>query len=90
VNDVFLMSSVLQERGFEADQIPTVLDDRATAVAIRERLHWLLDDALPGDERVLFYSGHGAQLPAYNASEIVDHVDECRLLCAGLLTPHRF
>jgi hypothetical protein len=28
-------------------------------------------------ERVLFYSGHGAELPMYNATGEVDHVDEC-------------
>ena len=28
-------------------------------------------------ERVLFYSGHGAQMPGYNALGVVDHVDEC-------------
>jgi hypothetical protein len=28
-------------------------------------------------ERVLFYSGHGAQLPLYNAVGEVDHIDEC-------------
>jgi len=26
---------------------------------------------------VLYYSGHGAQLPAYNPAERIDHVDEC-------------
>jgi len=77
VNDVFLFSSLLQERGFAAPDIRTVLDNRATAAAIRERLEWLLEDAGDGMERVLFYSGHGAQLPGYNAAEIVDHKDEC-------------
>ena len=28
-------------------------------------------------ERILFYSGHGAQMPGYNPAEKVDHVDEC-------------
>jgi hypothetical protein len=26
---------------------------------------------------VLYYSGHGAQLPGYNPAEKIDHVDEC-------------
>ena len=77
VNDVFLFSSLLQERGFQAANIRTVLDNRATAAAIRERLEWLLEDAGDGMERVLFYSGHGAQLPGYNAAEVIDHKDEC-------------
>src|SRR6478672_3722201 len=77
VNDVFLMSSVLQEIGFDAEDIRVVLDERATAAAIRERIDWLLDGTGDGQERVFYYSGHGAQLPDYNAAEITDHVDEC-------------
>lgn len=77
VNDTFLMSAALQERGFDAENIRVLHNDRATASAIRERLDWLLKDVGDGMERVLFYSGHGAQLPGYNASERVDHVDEC-------------
>lgn len=77
VNDTFLMSSLLQERGFDAEDIRILLDDRATADAIRERLSWLLNGADDGMERVLFYSGHGAQLPLYNAVGEIDHIDEC-------------
>jgi len=77
VNDVFLMSSVLQECGIEPEEIRVVLDDRATTANIMERMHWLLDDVPPDGERVLFYSGHGAQLPAYNLGGEVDHLDEC-------------
>jgi hypothetical protein len=77
VNDVFLMSSVLQEIGFDAEDIRIVLDERATAAAIRERIDWLLDGTADGQERVLYYSGHGAQLPGYNSAERIDHVDEC-------------
>ncbi len=77
VNDVFLMSSVLQEIGFDPEDIRVVLDERATGAAIRERIDWLLEGTADGQERVLFYSGHGAQLPDYNPAEVVDHVDEC-------------
>ena len=77
VNDTFTMSAVLQERGFAAEDIRVVLNDRATADGIRERLDWLFDEADDGMERVLFYSGHGAQMPGYNMAERVDHVDEC-------------
>ena len=77
VNDVFLMSSVLQECGLAAQEIRVVLDRRATTEAILERMHWLLDDVPDGGERVLFYSGHGAQLPTYGTKGEVDHLDEC-------------
>ncbi len=77
VNDAFLASSLLQERGFDANDIRVLLDARATASAIRDRIEWLFDGADDGSERVLFYSGHGAQLPGYSAGEQVDRVDEC-------------
>lgn len=77
VNDTYLVSAALQERGFEAEDIRVLLNERATAAAIRERLQWLLEDVGDGMERVFFNSSHGAQLPGYNAGETVDHVDEC-------------
>lgn len=77
VNDVYLMSEVLQEQGFDPKDIRVVLNERATAGGIRERLEWLLDGAGKDDQRFFFYSGHGAQLPGYGGREEVDHVDEC-------------
>lgn len=77
VNDVFLMSSVLQECGFASEDIRVVLNDRATAQGVLERIDWLLDGSEDGQDRVLYYSGHGAQLPGYGAGETADHVDEC-------------
>jgi hypothetical protein len=59
------MSSVLQECGFPPESIRVCLDDRATAQGITERLKWLLDDPRAGDERVFYYSGHGATIPEY-------------------------
>ena len=76
-NDAFLMSAMLQERGFEARHIRMVLNARATADAIRDRIEWLLDDVRANDERVLFFSGHGAQISDYHADETVDGLDEC-------------
>ena len=77
VNDVFLMSSLLQECRFAPEDIRVVLNERATAASLMERLHWLLDDIQKDDQRVLFYSGHGAQMPGYGATDEVDHFDEC-------------
>lgn len=77
VNDVFLMSSLLQENGYTADDIRVVLDKRATAAGILERLEWLLDGTEDGAERFLYYSGHGAQIPTYGANDKVDGLDEC-------------
>jgi|CXWL01.1.fsa_nt_gi hypothetical protein len=73
VNDVFLMSSVLQECGFDPESIRVCLNDRATTQGMLERLAWLLDDPRPGDERLFYYSGHGARLPSYGADGEPDH-----------------
>jgi hypothetical protein len=77
VNDVFLMSSVLQECGFAAEDIRVVLDGRATAAGIMERLHWLLDGTADGAQRFFFYSGHGAQLPGYGVDGKINRIDAC-------------
>ncbi len=77
VNDAFLMSEVLQENGFESDNIRLLLDHRATAAEIWQRLEWLLEGTMDGQQRILCFSGHGAQLPDYGADETVDRVDEC-------------
>ncbi len=76
VNDVFTMSAVLQECGFEPGEIRTCLDERATAAGILERLEWLLDDAQPGDQRVFYYSGHGARVPEYGSNLEPDRLTE--------------
>jgi hypothetical protein len=67
VNDVYLMSSALQDCGFQARDIRVCLDRRATQRGILERLDWLFDGAGPGDDLVFYYSGHGAQMPEYGA-----------------------
>lgn len=77
VNDVFLVSQTLQETGVNPDAIRVVLNDRATAAGIRERLAWLLADARDGDTMFFYFSGHGAQVPAYGRDAEVDHIDEC-------------
>lgn len=81
VNDVYLMSEVLQESGFQPEDIRVVLNDRATADAIRERLDWLLEgiDDDPNDPaiRFLHYSGHGARIPTYGVLDEIDHLGEC-------------
>ena len=77
VNDVFLVSQTLQQMGVDADAIRVVLNDRATAAAIRERLAWLLADAQNDDTMFFYFSGHGAQVPAYGRDAEVDSIDEC-------------
>jgi metacaspase-1 len=76
VNDTYLMSEMLQENGFVAENIRLVTDQRATRDAILDRLHWLLDDVADESYRVLYYSGHGVQIPGYGVNEKVDHLED--------------
>lgn len=77
VNDAFLMSSVLQETEFEADDIRLLLNDRATKANLMERIAWLLEDVRDGDELYFHFSGHGTVLPSYGIDYSVDRVHEC-------------
>ena len=77
VNDVFLMSSVLQELDFPPESIRVVLNERATAAGIRERLGWLLDDAKPDDRLFFYFAGHGTQVPTSGREAEADRIDEC-------------
>ncbi|MFN3404629.1 MAG: caspase domain-containing protein [Cytophagaceae bacterium] len=66
INDVFRMSEVLQESGFAPEEIRVLLDKRATAENIKERLSWLLEDAQENDLRFFFFAGHGTVIPSEN------------------------
>jgi metacaspase-1 len=76
INDVYLISELLQEIGFPAANMRVLLDERASREAILDRLHWLLDEANDGSHRVLYYSGHGVQIPGYGVQEQVDHLED--------------
>ena len=76
VNDTYLMSEILQENGFVAENIRLLSDQRATRDAILDRLHWLLDDVADESYRVLYYSGHGVQIPGYGVNQQVDHLED--------------
>ncbi len=76
INDVYSMSATLQERGFSPDAIRVVTDERATRQGVLERLQWLLEGVRSGDERFLYFSGHGARLTQYNNDGEPDHHDE--------------
>lgn len=76
VNDVFLISKTLQQSGYDPAEIRLLVDERATRAEVASRLEWLVEGARPGDERVFFYSGHGAQIPQYGPGAEADRMDE--------------
>jgi len=56
--------------GFKSAAIRLLVEKRATAKAILERLRWLARDAKPGDRLLFWYSGHGAQVADQNGDEV--------------------
>lgn len=80
INDITDMANFLVSKGsFKESEIRLLTDARATAVGIRERLHWLVADAKPGDHLVFHYSGHGAQSATRDRAGEIDGLDE--VLC---------
>jgi len=81
VNDVENMYKILTEvYDFPHDNIRMLTDDRATQNNIIDRIAWLMNHNIPGDELVLHYSGHGSQVRDRGLlDELNDHMDE--ILC---------
>lgn len=80
VNDVENMRDILVNiYKFNPDNIRILTDFRATKQAILERLNWLIDGCIPGDELVFHYSGHGSQVRDRHGDELDDGLDE--ILC---------
>ena len=77
LNDVRQVGDLLHQRfGFEGNgSVRLLTDARATTAAIVSGLHWLVDDAAPGDVLVFHYSGHGSQVPDRHGDE-ADGLDE--------------
>ncbi len=79
-NDVRAMETfLLQEWGFPSSDIRILLDENATKAAILEALEiWLPDATGSGDRIVVYFSGHGTQVPDRNGDE-PDGMDEAFL-----------
>jgi hypothetical protein len=80
VNDVEGIYNILTTTyNFPHDNVRVLTDFRATSDMIIERINWLLDHNVPGDELVLHYSGHGSQVRDRDGDELNDYLDE--ILC---------
>ncbi len=77
LNDVRQVGDLLHSHfGFGGNGAVRLLTDaHATTAAIVSGLHWLVDDAAPGDVLVFHYSGHGSQVPDRHGDE-ADGLDE--------------
>ena len=74
LNDVALMRSMLIHTfNFPSSQIDTLLNEKAVRAAILKSFHKLITDTKTNDTVVIYYSGHGSQIP--DKTE-VDSLDE--------------
>ncbi len=68
VNDVIIMRDILVKiYKVPANQIRLILDERATKDNIMERMEWLITN--DAENKMFYYSGHGAQIPTQDYSE---------------------
>ena len=78
VNDVEDVYDLLVNNyGFEPDNIRVLTDERATKQNIMERLQWMISVSEEGDEAIYYHSGHGSQIRDRNGDELSDWKDEC-------------
>ena len=75
VNDANGMEDALINNGWEKDQITKLLDTNATKEHIITELTDIINKATSNDYILVFYSGHGTQIPDTNGDE-TDGYDE--------------
>lgn len=74
--DVALMQEFLLEwRGYDPDEIETLLDQQSTRDGILAGLARLTQTSKPGEKVFIYYSGHGTTIPDANGDE-EDGLDE--------------
>ena len=74
--DIGIMQEVAESLGFPSEGIRTITDEAATLDGVRSAIRdWLVQGTQPGDRVLLYYSGHGTQLPDDNGDED-DGLDE--------------
>ncbi|MBX3625766.1 MAG: caspase family protein [Rhizobacter sp.] len=74
--DLGVMQEVAESLGFKPTATKVLLNQQATLAAVRQALQqWLVEGTSAGDRVLLYYSGHGTQLPDEDGDED-DGLDE--------------
>lgn len=74
--DIGVMKEVAESLGFKPAATRVLLNQQATQAAVRQALQqWLVDGTSPTDRVLIYYSGHGTQLPDEDGDED-DGLDE--------------
>lgn len=88
--DLDMMRGLAAWLGFAPAEIQVMQDREATAEAVQRALGgWLREGVGPEDRVLLYFSGHGSQVPDLNGDETADAADEVLVLSdlAPALTP---
>jgi len=67
---------LIEEYAVNPDHVRLLLDQRATKAAVLVRLRWLLEQSVPGDVALFWFSGHGSQVRDRDGDELKDNKDE--------------
>jgi hypothetical protein len=87
--DISMMSEVAQLMGFKSHEIKILEDESASTATVYATVEkWLISDAGPNDRVLIYFSGHGSQVPDENNDE-KDQFDEVLLLYDVALTEKR-
>lgn len=85
--DVELTKRMALALGFKESQIRTLLDKKATRDNILKALaEWCIKGVGPGDKVLIYFSGHGAQVPDFNGDE--DDLCDEALVAADVVQKH--
>ena len=77
VNDAYNVGGhLISYLGWRATELRYLLDSKATKQAIVSEIKSFAKKAQPGDTVILWFSGHGTQLPALNKQGEIDGLDE--------------
>jgi len=70
-NDVLKMTELLLTKfGYQPESIHTLMDGEATKANITDEMKgWLARSSRPGDTVLIYYSGHGSQIPDRDGDE---------------------
>ena len=84
--DLGMMTEVAQTMGFRPHEIKVLENEAATTASVESAFEdWLIKDSGPDDRVLIYFSGHGSQVPDENKDE-KDKFDEVLLLYDVSLT----
>ena len=87
--DLAMMTECARLLGFKNDEIKVLANEQASAARVHAAIeNWLIEGTGPEDRVLIYFSGHGSQIPDENGDED-DRFDEVLVLFDVLVTQSR-